>query len=114
MNAPCINARQTGKADHAAASYHTYCKLFASVPLTERFAHCQTAMYSHQRNSKYWLDAETFRPERFLDTGAARNPAYAPFGEVRLSVRLHLHLVWCRWDDLAVKKSFGDIVAICV
>ena len=46
----------------------------------------QTAMYSHQRNSKYWPDAEAFLPERFMDTGAAHNPAYAPFGEVRLSI----------------------------
>lgn len=44
----------------------------------------QTAQFSTHRNPKYWEDSEAFVPERFLDGKAAANPAFSPFGDVRL------------------------------
>lgn len=44
----------------------------------------QTAQFSTHRNPKYWEDSEAFVPERFLDGKAASNPAFSPFGDVRL------------------------------
>ena len=42
----------------------------------------QTAQFSFHNNPKYWSDADTFRPERFLKEGGTNTPAFAPFGDV--------------------------------